>query len=276
MRLLAAAIALALAAVPAAAQPEPDEVIWGVLEQASRNVPAEVRDYVATIATGPIRVQLYVFRDEDGWGVAGRDDAPLGDLFAGMMIWPHMDEERRAGGGDIPPSMRGARYMGRDSVEGQDAFVLRANVPGLTLETMDIPDSAYVYVDARTRQVLRVRASVDVEPTGGGAMAAGGHMDMDLVFSDYQAFNGVTLPRRMRMETRTEHRLDQEELTAMREELQGMLSDVGTDTSPEAQQTRLLVEMFVQVLSGEPLAISAVVEDVQVNTGRPAWADQDY
>ncbi len=43
--------------------------------------------------------------------------------------------------------------------------------------------------------------------------------------------------------------------------------------SDDAVQGRLMVEVMVRMVNGEPVEIPAVVEEVRVNTGPPRWFD---
>ncbi len=272
MRLSAAvaAAAVLVLAAPAAAQPDASRILVGVLEQAHQNVPADVRDYVVTIASGAARARLYVYREGDGWEVQEEEDAPLADAFQGMFIGPRLAAEYRADAA-LPPAMREARYLGPDTVEGRAAHVLMSRVPGLTVETMEIPDSARVSVDAETRQVLRIASSTDMEPTAGGAMAAGGHVDMEMTYGGYESINGITLPRRMRMIVRMQVNLTDEQRATLRDEIRPMLEGLAADTSEEAVQMRMLMDTFMRMLNGEAMDMTGTIEDVQVNTGRPEW-----
>ncbi|HEX6036652.1 hypothetical protein [Longimicrobium sp.] len=270
---IAVVAALALAA-PIAAQPEPDGIAAGIMAEALKrahdNVPARVSNYVLTLTSGPVRTELYVHRDGDGWEVEEQDDAPLADLFKSMIVWPRLAAEHRAGATDTSEIARDARYVTSDTVGDRVAHVLRARVPGLAVETMDIPDSAYVAVDARTRQLLRVVAAADVEPSAGGAMINGGRVTLQMTFSDHAAVNGVTVPRRLHVLLRMQANLTDEQRAAMRDGLTAQLA-APADPSQTAVQTRMLMEMFLRMLDGETMEISADVEDVRVNTGPPAW-----
>jgi hypothetical protein len=261
-------------AVPASAQPDPGRILAGALEQTHQNVPAGVSDYLMTFATGPVRTQLYVHRSEDGWEVEEQEDAPLGDMFQGMTIWPQISTVFRPGATEqqLTALREEARYLGTDTVEGRAAHVLMWQVPGLKIETMEIPDTARVYVDAETRQILRVATSTDIPPGEGGAMAEGGHLDMVMTYGGYASADGLTLPQRMRMQLRMQINLGEARRTQMREEMQQVLAELAADPSEEAAQNRLLFEMFLRILNGEEMNIPATVESVRVNTGRPEWA----
>ena len=132
-----------------------------------------------------------------------------------------------------------------------------------------MPDSARVWVDAETRQVLRVASSADMDPSYGGLMRRGGHVDMELHFDGYEAIDGVTLPRRWRIVTRLRSNLTGAELQEMRDQLHGMM---GSGTAEEDAQNRMLVDLMRRMLDGEPMDVTATVVDVQANPGRPAWA----
>ncbi|HYW12053.1 MAG TPA: hypothetical protein VE871_08850 [Longimicrobium sp.] len=277
MRLSAAiaAAAVLLLAAPAAAQPDASRILMGALEQAHQNIPAEVQDFVVIIASGSVRVRLYVHRGDDGWTIAEEEDAPLADAFQGMLIGPGLAEQFRPAETTLPLGMRETRYVGADSVEGRAAHVLMSRVPGLTVETMPIRDLARVTVDAETRQVLRIASSTDHEPSPGGAMANGGHLDMEMTYGGYESINGITLPRRMRMVLRMQVNLGDEQRAAIRDEMRTILQGMAADTSQDAAQTRMLIGMFLRMLDGEAMEIPGTIEDVQVNTGRPEWAGED-
>ncbi|HST62014.1 MAG TPA: hypothetical protein VLK84_25155 [Longimicrobium sp.] len=273
MRLFAAvaAAAVLVLAAPAAAQPEPSALVRDVLERAHQNAPAGVDDYLVTLVSGPARVQLYLARHGDEWEVVEERDAPLADLFEGMLIWPKLAEQFRAGmtAADVAAAQPGTRDLGVETAGGRAAHGVAMRIPGLTMESMPMPDSAHVWVDAETRQVLRVVASADMDPSYGGVMRRGGHVDMELHFDGYESFNGVTLPRRWRIVTRMQANLTDAERQEMRDQVQGLM---GSGTAEEEAQNRMLVDLMRQMLDGEPMDVTATVEDVQVNPGRPEWA----
>jgi hypothetical protein len=280
MRLsIAAAAAAVVLAAPAIAQPDvPDqlatEIMLEGLERAHRNVPARVQDYVMTITFGPVRTEVYVHRDGDGWQVVGQDDAPLSDLFTGMVLWPSLAAEYRPGAtAATSEAVRGARYLTSDTVGNQIAHVLKARVPGLRVETMDIPDSAYVLLDARTRQLLRVVAAGDLEPRPGGALVNGGRLTVEMTFGGHEAVSGVTVPRRMTMRLLMHANLTDAQRTALRDEIAPLLAPTD-DRSQVNLQRRVLLEMVLRTVEGETMEIPAEVEDVRVNAGPPAWVSE--
>lgn len=281
---LALLAALTLAA-PAAAQPDPEaaHLLLTALERARENVPAGVEDYLMTLAAGPALLQLYAYRGEDGWAMDEEPDAPLADLFQGMAVWPRLAAAVPPGAteADVQAAFPRLRYLGTDTVEGRTTHVLRVHVPDLTFETMPLYGASHMFVDAETRQVLRISISTDIDPSEGGVMANGGHVDMTMTFGAYEAMDGVTrgvtLPRRWRMHVRMRTRLPPEELAAKRDEMTQMLDQagqLGSGTPSEALQTRMLVEMFIGMLDGKPMDVAAVLQEVRVNTGRPAWAPE--
>lgn len=278
MRLSAAVAAIAslVLAAPAAAQPDASRILLGALEQAHENVPAGVTDYVVTVASGSLRSRLYVYRQGDGWAMDEETDAPLADAFQGMFIGPRLAAEFSPAATELPTGMQDARYLGMDTVDGRAAHVLMSRVPGLTVETLPVPDLARVTVDAETRQVLRIASSTDHEPSPGGAMVNGGHLDMETTYGGYESINGVTLPRRMRMVLRMQVNLGEEQRAAMRDEMRTTFDGLAADTSQDAEQTRMLISMFLRMLDGGAMEIPGTIEDVQVNTGRPEWAREDW
>jgi hypothetical protein len=274
---LALLAALALAA-PAASQPDPEpaQILLGALERARENVPAGAEDYRITLSVGPAAAQLYAYRGEDGWEMDEEQDAPLADLFQGMAVWPRLAAAVPPGAtvADVQAAFPRLRYLGTDTVEGRAAHVLRMHVPDLTLETMPLDGAAEVFVDAQTRQVLRVSISTDIDPSEGGVMTNGGHVDMVMTFGGYEAIAGVTLPRRWGMHVRMRTRLSDEELAAERAEMTQMLEhsgQLGSGTDAEALQNRMLIELFLAMLNGQPMVVDAVVDDVQLNAGPPSW-----
>jgi hypothetical protein len=274
MRLFAAVTAAAVLslATPAAAQPDPGRIMHGAIEQLLLNVPAEVRDYTMTISSGPVRSELYVYRFQDGWGTEIPYDASLAELFESMVVWPNLSTAYRP---DLAPARASAalanvRYLGRDSLEGRVVHVLAARVPGLSLGGMEIPDSAHVFVDAETRQVLRVATSTNLEPSG-GLLANGGRLDLAVTFGGYETAGGVTLPRRMHVRLRISGKLSDVERAEMRQEAEATLAEPASDDTLEM---RLMAEMTLRVLNGEPVEVLAVVEEVRVNAGPPAWSDR--
>jgi hypothetical protein len=267
MRLFAAVATVAALALatPAAAQPDAGRIMRGALEQLSRNVPDEVRDYTMTVSSGPVREELYVYRSDDGWKTEIPYDGGLADFFLEMVIWPALSTAHAQDLADV-------RYLGAESLEGRAVHVLDAPVPGLAVAGIEMPGSARVHVDTETRQVLRVAKVTQLEP-GEGLLSDGGHTELVLTFGGYETADGVTLPRRMHMHFRLQLNAPEARLAEARQEFEAMLADAATDTSDEAAEGRAMLEMMVRMLKGEPVDVSAVVEEVRVNSGPPRWSD---
>lgn len=268
MRLFAAVTTAALLFLPApaAAQPDAGQIMQGAIEQLLRDVPAEVRDYTMTISSGPVRSEMYVYRAEDGWKLEIPYDGSLADFFETMVVWPLLSTAWGPDGEQASAALADLRYLGLDSVEGRAAHVLATRIPGFAPEDMEIADSAHVYVDAGTRQVLRVSTSTDIKP-GEGRLANGGRMEVALTLGGYETADGATLPRRMHMRLRLQVNLSDAERAEMRQELEPMLAEVAADTSEEGAEMRLMVQTYVRLVNGEPIEMSAVVEEVRVNAG---------
>jgi hypothetical protein len=270
-RILAAAAALVLAS-PAAAQPEPDpaQILLGALERAQQNVPAGVASYLVTLSYGPgLRAQLYVARREGRWEVVEQRPRSPAHLFGGMVIWPLLAEHLRAGMRADDVAQPPTRYLGEEAVGGRAAHVLMMRVSGLRLGEAALPDTVAVWVDADTRQVLRVRSSTRAEPSHDDAQRRRPRLDGELVLEGYEAINGVTLPRRWRIVVGVQMDLTDAERQQMHEQLSRM--DL-TGTAQEVAEIRMLNDLTRRVLDGQPMEVTATVEDVQVNPLRPVWA----
>lgn len=264
MRLsVALAAAALLLSTPAAAQPDAGRIMQGALEQLSRNVPDEVRDYTLTIRSGSMQSELYVYRSGDGWTTEIPYDGGVADMFLEMVIWPKLSTARRQ-------DLADARYVGADSLEGRAVHVLDAPVPGVSLMEMVTADSARIHVDAETRQVLRVAMSADIEPSEG---ADGGHLELAVTFGGYETADGVTLPRRMHLHYRIQVNMPEARRAEMRQEMEALLAQAPADTSDEDVEARTMIEIMLRMLKGEPVDLSAVVEEVRVNSGPPRWSD---
>lgn len=284
MRLSAFATAAALLlSVPAAAQPDPEpaQILLGALERARQNVPAGTEDYVMTLAFGRARSQLYVHRGADGWTVDEEDDAYLADLVQGITVWPSLAAAVPPGAtaADVEAAFPGLRYLGTDTVEGRAAHVLMAQVPGFTMEGTPLSGAARVSIDGETRQVLRIAQSSDIGPDEyDPLLEKGGHVDLVVTFGGYEAVDGVTLPRRWGMHMRMQFHLTEEQRAPHREEMTQLLSqfdELGSGAPEEILQMRPLIEMGLAMLDGKPVDVAAMLEEVKVNAGPPAWFSED-
>jgi hypothetical protein len=262
---LAAAAALSLSA-PAAAQPDPAQILREALEQAHRNAPDEVRDYIVTVSSGPLRTELYVWRENYRMYVQGRDWGRLGGMLEAMAMWPAL------GRFNDPASLEWlgshARYESAETVDGRRAHVVTAPLR-LQWNVADLPDTTRVYVDAPTRQVLRIAAAGPIEE-GEGPMGNGGHNDVAITFGDYRATGGVTVPRRIRFEMHMRLDLDDAERAQMRRETDAAIAQQEA-LGEDGWQAAFMLRQTRRMLEGEAMVIEAVIEDVRVNTGRPDW-----
>lgn len=264
---LAAGAALALA-VPAAAQPDPAQILREALEQAHRNAPDEVRDYIVTVSSGPLRTELYVWRDNYRMYVQGRDWGRLGNALEAMAMWPALGVFNY----NDPASMEWlgsqARYEGAETVDGRRVHVVTAPLR-LQWNVADLPDTTRVSVDARTRQILRIAAAGAIED-GEGPMGNGGHNGVAITFGDYRTTDGVTVPRRIRFEMRMQLDLDDAERAQMRRETDAAVAQQDA-LGERGQQAAFMLRQTRRMLEGESMVIEAVIEGVRVNTGRPDW-----
>jgi hypothetical protein len=98
-------------------------------------------------------------------------------------------------------------------------------------------------------------------------------MEMALTFGGYETADGVTLPRRMHMRFRMQGSLPDAQLAEIRQEMEAMLAATASETSDDAVEGRTMAEIMLRILNGEPVEISAAVEEVRVNPGPPRWSD---
>lgn len=270
--LAAAAAALALAA-PAAAQPDPMQLLSDAYERAHHNIPAEVQDYTMTVAAGAFRTQVHVSRSGGGMYVRGQDEGRQGGLVLEMVQYPEISTAYSPGMDPGYGRLAGVEYVGADTVDGRPVQVLM--VPGLQVRwnVAEMPDSTRVYVDAQTRQVLRLAVSGARESGGGvGPMATAGRTDLSVTYSDYRETDGLTIPRRMRMEMRLRMDVDDAERQALRAQGNVVLREVEAQGGERAASSAEIIRQMLRMIDGEPMVIDAVVEEVRVNAGKPDWA----
>ncbi|HEX2078680.1 MAG TPA: hypothetical protein VHG08_13250 [Longimicrobium sp.] len=258
--LAAAAAALWLAA-PAAAQPRTAELALGAMEQMAAN-QGSANDYLLVLGYRDVRVPVYVYREDGGWSSQTQPGTVWGDVLGNAVVWPAVMKAGE-GAGDGAGALANAEYLGTETVDGRRAHVLGGSfVTGARL-----PDSMRVYLDAETRQLLRVVASGRSRQPGNGLPGAGVWMSLDL--GDYTASGGVVVPRRIRLRMRME--LDPQQRESMRRDVEGLLTALQSDPSPRAGEMRLLMEAFGRMLLGEEMDLPITVEEVRVNAGRPGW-----
>jgi hypothetical protein len=269
---VAAVAALALA-VPAAAQPDPARLLGEAYERAHRNVGTEVRDYTLTVAAGAFRSQVYLSRNEESMSVQGQDPFGMGAFIVEMIQFIPSSPEYPLEMDAEDSQLAGVEYLGTDTVDGRPVHVLMA--PGLEVRwgPGDTPDSTRVYVDAQTRQVLRVAAAGAHEPNDdAGPMSRGGHTAISITYSDYRETDGVTVPRRMRLEMRQRLELDEAERQDVRTQANAQLVEVQAEGGEGAASGAELIRHMLRIIEGEAVVIDAIVEEVRVNAGRPEWA----
>jgi hypothetical protein len=264
--ILAAAAALWLAA-PAAAQPDPEVLAQAAFERMLAN-QGSADAYTLVLRNGDTRVPVYVYRDDEGWSTEMPSRAPLGELFDLAVIWPGMldaveeDDELKAG-------LEEAGYMGTEEVDGRQAHVLRVVVS----EGADGLDSMRLYVDVESSQLLRMTAFGLMDDSGGELIGDGAALHLSLDLGDYTAFDGVVVPRKMRVRMRMGLQLSPEERQEFQEELDQALAELEGEQFPEAGEVRMLMEVYARLLLEGEVDLPVTVEEVRVNSGPPEWLE---
>lgn len=273
-RTIAVAAAALTLALPAAAQPDPEQLLNDAYEQAYLNIPEEVRDYTMSVAAGAFPTRIYVLREEITMDVQGQDERSMGAFVREMVQYPHIATAYRPGGWGVGYARTaGAEYLGTDTVDGRPVHVLM--VPGLEVHwnVADMPDSTRVYVDAQTRQILRLAVSGTREPGRGvGPTSKGGRTDLVVTYADYRETDGVTVPRRMRLEMRIRVDVDDAERQELRAESNAAILEVEAQGGERAASDAEIIRRLLRMMDGETMVIDAVVEEVRVNGGKPDWA----
>jgi len=272
----AAALAAFTLAAPAAAQTSAVEVVRGAMEQLARNSEG-VENYTLVLSSGPLKAPVYVYRDGDEWEVASPSEEPMADLFEGMVVWPSFHQL----GEEIPAAdeldseeveaLNEFFILTRETVDGRPVHAVIANMSGLMLEESDLPDSVQLFVDTQTRQLARVRVSADGETMDNELVPGGGRVEVTMDFGDYRETDGLTVPRRLRMDMRVDMQLTEEQREALRSTVASAREELQNDDSPEARQTAALIDIFLGLVADGRMVIPVMVEEVQVNTGPPGW-----
>lgn len=264
----AAALAALAFAVPAAAQPQAGQVLRDALRVLGENHPQQVEDYTLTLNVRGVRMPVYVVREGDEWEVVTPEDAALADFATMAVLWPEF-----ASAGAIPEdddSADGAVYVRGDEVEGRAAHVITADW-GLESDGLD---SALIYIDARTHQVVRIHmAGMMEDDEGEGFGAATGEMAATLDMLDHQETDGLVVPRRLRVRMSMELEMDDSERAQARVGIAMARAQMQGSKEPEAREMLVMLDLFSSVLAGEEMDIPITVEDVRVNSGPPAWVD---
>lgn len=266
--------ALALAA-PAAAQPAADELVRGAAARLAANAPATVRNYSLTLVHGADTLPVYVHRDSanGAWEV----ETPGGPASAGMlemaMIWPQLGDPHAL---DIlPRNAHHTRYLREDRVGGRRVHVVSAlygdDPPA------EQPDSSLLFVDAETRQVLRLHFSGPMQNDGdGGLIRGGGRIMLEAELGDHRETDGLTVPRQVRLILRMDGlELSAEEREEARAELDDLREQMRTETEPVVRGFLQMVELLARLVVEGRIELPVAVENVRVNTGPPAWPFAD-
>ncbi|HEU0299117.1 MAG TPA: hypothetical protein VFR37_06665 [Longimicrobium sp.] len=258
---LAAAAASLWLALPAAAQPRVAELARGAMQQMAAN-QGSASDYLLVLRYRDVRVPVYVYRQDGGWSSQAQPGAVWGGLLGNAVVWPAVMRAGE-GDGDDAGALANADYLGTETVDGR-----RAHVLGGSFATGErLPDSMHVYLDAETRQLLRVVASGRSRQPGAALPGAGMWMTLDL--GGYTETGGVVVPRRMRLRMRME--LDSQQRQSMRRDVEGMLAALQADPSQRAAEMRLMMEAVSRMLQGQEMDLPVTVEEVRVNAGPPDW-----
>lgn len=272
MRLtMLAAAALCLAAPAAAQRPDPDSIGLAALQQILAN-HGDVQDYTLVLAHGPLRMPAYVHRDGDAWKVRVPPEHPLADVLSIAVQWPVLASEVLQEEEDATDMGEGAEYLGTETVGGRRAHVVSA---GFAETEADLPDSMRLYVDVETTQLLRLAVSAPVEPEEDGeGMPFSGDLRMRIDLSEYATRDGLTLPMRMRLHMAADLAMSDEERTAARNQMALVRAALQGTEGEEAAQMSVMLELFASMLERGEMEMAVQVEDLQVNSGPPAWLEE--
>ncbi|HEX2078681.1 MAG TPA: hypothetical protein VHG08_13255 [Longimicrobium sp.] len=264
--LAAAAAALWLAA-PAAAQQDPEALAEAALQQMVAN-QGTADDYTLVLRFGDTRVPVYVYRENGGWSMEVPPQPVLAEVMSAAVIWPVMLEAAGEKVGDEPdPALEEAVYEGVQTVDGRPAHVVSATFTG----GEDLPDSMRLYLDAESRQLLRMVAAGRMAESDDELLREGAGVWMSLDLADYAATDGVVVPRRLRMRMRMELELNPKERQGLREDLDRARRELESESSEEAHEMRTVLEVYGRLLLEGEVDLPITVEEVHVNSGPPEW-----
>lgn len=263
---LLALAALSLAA-PAAAQPDPAQILAGAVEQLAANAGG-AEDYTLVVAQGDDRAEVFVHRRNGTWEVETQETSFRATLLGMGVVWPAISNPGELA--ILPENAHALRYLGTEAVDGRTAHVV-SGIFG-SEPPAEQPDTSLIYVDAETRQVLRMHFAGQAAPGADGMMPDGPEkMSLTIALADYRETDGVTAPRRLQLSLRMEmEEMDAEEIADMRKELAELREMEGMD-SPEMREFLEVMEFFGQLMLTGRLDLDVAVEEVRVNTGPPAW-----
>jgi hypothetical protein len=268
--LLTAALAVLALAAPAAAQPDAGMLMRQAMERLAANEGENVRDYSLSIVHEDQRTPVYVARDGTGWEVRMPGEVPLGDFMEMAVFWPLFSSS--AAQADGMGHLEGAEYVREESVGGRRAHALTFAPDGEMLGQE--LDSVLIYVDARTRQLLRVSLITRVP---GGMQGFGDDTQLAITIdaAEHRETDGLTIPRQLRVRMRLKAQdVDRDAVQAMRDQMAAVLAELEGSSQPEAAEMMVMLRTFAQLLSDEGMDLRLAVEDVRVNPGPPEWLDE--
>ncbi len=279
MRFAAAAATLAAltlaAPAPAAAQPDALGVVRAMVTQLDRNAEG-VNDYTLTLRAGPMTSDIYVYREGDEWEVASNEDEELGEMMEGMVMWPvfgeiaedfpDADEVSEAEAAEVARMLT----LTQERLDGRPANVLFMRMEGLTTDEQ-LPDSLRMYVDPSSNQILRIHVVGNAEGMEEMGPMAAGDMEVTVDFRDYRETDGLTVPRRLRMDLRVEMDIPDEQKQMMTTAMQAAQMEAAQDTSEEGRRMAAMIDMFVGLLTEGHMELDVEVAEVRVNQGPPSW-----
>lgn len=268
--ILAAALAALSLAAPAAAQPDAPALLRAALRQTAANADPEVRDYAFTVVHGSVRTPVYVHRDGAEWNVR-MPETPLEDLVGMAVFWP--DIASAAADPAELEALADAGYARQETLDGRRTHVISAAL-GADAE-VEAVDSALVYVDAETRQIVRVMMAAPLPPEmGQEAFGPGGTMIITVDAGDFRAAAGLTTPGRVRVRMRLQlPNITAESRAALLDELGSARDALREEAEPGAAEMLAVLESYLAMLTEEGMDVRMAIEDVRVNPGRPDWLD---
>jgi hypothetical protein len=264
MRILRLALAFAaLAAAPAAAQPNAPALLNAVIDRLAADV-AEVEDYRFTLAHAGVRVPVYVHRTGQAWRLQMPPTALSGLVVMGV-FWPSLLDPSASVG------LERARYLRDETVEGRPAHVIEAMLgapPGLDM------DSVRVLVDPATRRIVRLVVASAVPPeVGATAFGDGARMAIVIDVGSHRETDGLSLPGwlriRMRLHVPNFTPAQRQDMLA---NLRQARAELRGSTEPQAQEMLAMLDVYQQLITPDGIDVRLQVENVAVNAGRPPWA----
>jgi hypothetical protein len=279
MRLTLLTAAVLCVAAPVAAQPDPDSIGLAVMQQILAN-QGDLRDYTVVLVHDAVRMPAYVHRDGDLWRVQGPPDHPMAELLTIAVSWPNMASEvlygedaDTDGDGVVDPTpLEGVgTYLGIEEVDGRRAHVVGAGFD----DSEELPDSMRLYMDVETRQLLRIAMSAPVGEEDAGT-PLGTNLRLLIDLADYTTRDdGLTLPTRMRLRMSADLQLSPAQRERVQAEIAGVRTALGQAEGDEAAQTRAMMALFEGLALRGQVDMEVRVEDVRVNSGPPAWLEDD-